>query len=196
MTGSARGDDGQTLGIYIVAVAALFFLAFAFFAVGQASVVRNGAQTAADSAALSAAREARDGIAADFLKALKAGDLNALGHLVNGEGIDGAGACDAAGVYAADNNAEVRSCPGPNGPLSYSVGIRTLGTVGNSVVNGTENMHGTAKATAVVDPLCTVGDKNRDAITFNCDAGKLTVDPTAGDFQLNLAEFFSVHLSD
>ena len=29
---------GQTLGLYIVAVAALFFLAFAFFAVGQASV--------------------------------------------------------------------------------------------------------------------------------------------------------------
>ncbi|MDX6353089.1 MAG: hypothetical protein QOF84_7879 [Streptomyces sp.] len=179
-----------------MAVAALFFLAFAFFAVGQAAVVRNGAQTAADSAALSAARQARDGIAADFLDALKAGDLNALGHLVNGEGIDDAGACAAAGVYAADNNAEVRSCPGPNGPLSYSVGIRTLGTVGNSVVNGTENMHGTAKATAVVDPLCTVGGRNGNAITFNCDAGKLTVDPTAGDFQLNLAEFFSVHLSE
>jgi Flp pilus assembly protein TadG len=177
-------------------VGALFFLAFAFFAVGQASVVRNGAQTAADSAALSAAREARDGIAADFLDALKAGDTDALGHLVKGEGIDGAGACAAAGVYAADNNAEVSSCPGPNGPLSYTIGIRTLGTVGNSVVNGTEDIHGTAKATAVVTPLCTVGARQGDVITFNCDAGKLTVDPTAGDFQLNLAEFFSVHLSE
>lgn len=44
-------------------VAGLLFLAFAYFAVGQAAVNRNGAQTAADAAALAAAQETRDGLA-------------------------------------------------------------------------------------------------------------------------------------
>lgn len=80
--GRLQSDKGQTLGLYIVAVAALFFLAFAFFAVGQASSVRNSAQTAADAAALAAARETRDGIRDEFLDALKAGDLDKLTDLL------------------------------------------------------------------------------------------------------------------
>jgi Flp pilus assembly protein TadG len=191
-----RRDDGQTLGIYIVAVGALFFLAFAFFAVGQASVTRNGAQTAADAAALAAARGARDGIETDFLNALKAGDIAKLKGLLNGTGIDGLGACAAAGTYAAGNDAEVTACPGTNVPLSYTVGIRTLGTVGKSVVNGTEGIHATSKATAVITPRCTDGRKGPNAIIFTCNSGELTVDPTASNFKLNLAEFFSVHLSE
>ena len=56
-------DDGQAFPIYITVVGGLLFLAFAYFAVGQAAVNRNGAQTAADAAALAAAQEARDQLA-------------------------------------------------------------------------------------------------------------------------------------
>jgi Flp pilus assembly protein TadG len=166
------------------------------FAVGQASVTRNGAQTAADAAALAAARAARDGIEKDFLDALNAGDAAKLKELLNGAGIDGLGACAAAGAYAAGNDAELTACPGAKGPLSYTVGIRTLGAVGKSVVNGTENMHATSKATAVIDPRCAFDHKQDNAIIFTCKGGELTVDPTDNAFKLNLAEFFSVHLSE
>ncbi|WP_265737797.1 pilus assembly protein TadG-related protein [Actinacidiphila oryziradicis] len=196
MSRYACRDEGQTLGIYIVAVAALFFLAFAFFAVGQASVLRNSSQTAADAAALAAARGGRDGIEGKFLDALKAGDLGTLKGLLNGTGIDGTGACAAAGTYAAGNGAEVTGCPGTNSPLSYTVGVRTLGTVGKSVVKGTEDIHATSKATAVIAPRCTDVHKGPNAIIFTCTAGELSVDPTASNFKLNLAEFFSVHLSE
>jgi hypothetical protein len=40
------GDAGQAFPIYIVVVGGLLFLAFAYFAVGQAAANRNGAQTA------------------------------------------------------------------------------------------------------------------------------------------------------
>ncbi|MEK8144688.1 pilus assembly protein TadG-related protein [Streptomyces sp. M10(2022)] len=52
-------------------VVGLLFLAFAFFAVGQASATRNGAQGAADAAALAAAQDARDGMRLPFLAALE-----------------------------------------------------------------------------------------------------------------------------
>jgi hypothetical protein len=46
--------------------------------------LRNSAQTAADAAALAAARGGRDGIEGKFLDALKAGDLGTLKGLLNG----------------------------------------------------------------------------------------------------------------
>ncbi len=179
-----------------MAVGALFFLAFAFFAVGQASVTRNKAQTAADAAALGAARATRDGIEGDFLNSLKAGDIGALKNLLNGEGMDGAGACDAAATYANDNQADRTSCARVDGPPGYTVGVRTQGTVGNSVVNGTETMHAKAKATAVVQSRCTADGASGNTVTFICAGQKVIVDPTTNDFKLNLAEFFSVHLSE
>lgn len=60
MTAKPRGDAGQAFPIYVVMVAGLLFLAFAFFAVGKASATRNEAQGAADAAALAAAQDARD----------------------------------------------------------------------------------------------------------------------------------------
>ncbi|MFI1097169.1 pilus assembly protein TadG-related protein [Streptomyces sp. NPDC020917] len=189
------GDRGQTIAVYIVAMAALFFLAFAYFAVGQASVTRNGAQTAADAAALAAAREYRDEVGADFLKALTAGDLTALGNLLTGLGPDDGAACSAAGSFAGDNDADVRSCQRVSGPPGYTVGVRTRGTVGSSVIHGTQDLHATASATAVVEPRCRAGDKDGHAVRFTCDGGDLTVDPTAAGFLLDLADFYSVHLS-
>jgi len=58
-----RGDAGQAFPIYITVVAGLLFLAFAYLAVGQAAANRNGAQTAADAAALAAAQDTRDQLA-------------------------------------------------------------------------------------------------------------------------------------
>ncbi|MFJ4983973.1 pilus assembly protein TadG-related protein [Streptomyces sp. NPDC088732] len=194
----ASGDGGQTLGLYIVAVGALFFLAFAFFAVGQAASVRNTAQTAADAAALAAARQTRDGVRDEFLDALKAGDLDTLTELLAGDGMDGAGAgaCGAASTFAAENRAAVDTCDLVTGPNGARVSLHTEGTVGRSVVNGTESMHAHADATGVVEARCTVDGKDGDTVKFACDKGDLSVDPTTDDFDLNLAEFYSVHLSE
>jgi len=177
-------------------VGAVFFLALAYFAVGQASVVRNGAQTAADAAALGAARVTRDGIEDEFLDALEAGDVDRLNDLLNGEDMDGVGGCTAAADYANDNEADRTSCDWVGGPPGFTVGVRTQRTVGKSVVPGTETRHAEAKATAVVEPRCTADDATGSEVTFTCDGDDVTVDATVGGFQLNLAEFFSVHLSE
>ncbi|MEU0186950.1 pilus assembly protein TadG-related protein [Streptomyces sp. NPDC006207] len=195
MSRRGRGDSGQTLGIYIVAVAALFFLAFAYFAVGQASSIRNTAQTAADASALAAAREVRDSVRERFLEALESGDLDQLRELLTLNGMTTGNACGAATDYAGQNDAVVDECD-VSGPGGASVAIHTSGTVGKSVVSGTDSMHARATATAVVESRCGVDDKDGDEITFICDGDRLTVDPTSDDFQLNLAEFYSVHLSE
>lgn len=180
-------------------MAALFFLAFAYFAVGQAAVVRNSAQTAADSAALAAARADRDAASADFLAALTSGDLVQLGKLLANLGAHDAEACAAASSYAGQNDAAVDApdgCGRASGvPLGYTVSVTTLGTVGTSVVDGTETKHAKATATAVVEPRCGLGDKDGNAIGFICNGDHVTVDPTAGGFVLDLSTFYTVHLS-
>lgn len=176
-------------------MSALFFLAFAYFAVGQAAVTRNSAQTAADAAALAAARQSRDEVRADFLHALVGGDLTALGHLLADGGADDASACAAAATYADDNHADVRSCDRVDGPPGYTVDVVTQGTVGSSVIDGTEDKHAEASATAVVEPRCALGDKSGHTIGFTCDGDTVTIDPTADGFTLDLSAFYSVHLS-
>ncbi len=178
-----------------MAVAALFFLAFAYFAVGQAASVRNIAQTAADASALAAAREVRDSVREPFLDALEAGDLDQLQDLLALNGMTPGNACSAAATYAGQNRAVVDECD-IGGPGGVAVALHTSGTVGKSVVPGTESMNARATATAVVESRCVVDDKDGDEITFICDGDEVTVDPTADDFDLNLAEFYSVHLSE
>src|SRR5690606_38995430 len=63
-------DAGQAFPIYITVVGGLLFLAFAYFAVGQAAANRNDAQTAADAAALAAAQDKRDQLAGAWVKNL------------------------------------------------------------------------------------------------------------------------------
>ncbi|MEU6340323.1 pilus assembly protein TadG-related protein [Streptomyces sp. NPDC046977] len=189
------GDGGQTLGIYIVAVAALFFLAFAYFAVGQAASIRNTAQTAADASALAAAREVRDSVREPFLDALEDGDLDGLRDLLDLRGMTPGNACGEAANYAGQNGAIVDECV-VGGPGGATIALHTADTVGKSVVPGTESMPAHATATAVVDSRCSVDDADGDAVTFICDGDRLTVDPTAGDFHLNLADFYFVHLSE
>lgn len=189
-----RGEEGQTVGIYIVAVAALFFLAFVFFAVGQASVTRNAAQTAADASALAAARDIRDQARDGFLKALESGDVEELKHYLDGEKFSG-GSCSVAGGYADDNKAALDSCLRVMSPPGYTIGVHTKGVVGHSVVDGTDNMHAKATATAVVESRCDDASKDGVTIRFSCSSGELSVDPTVDGFELDLSNFFSVHLS-
>ncbi|MFC4032713.1 pilus assembly protein TadG-related protein [Streptomyces polygonati] len=197
MRRTPRGEAGQTFGIYIVAMAALFFLAFAYFAVGQAAVIRNRTQTAADAAALAAARELRDGAHDAFLADLLSGDTAALGQLLTNLPLE-ENACAAAQEYAGDNGADVTpgGCTPVNDPPGFHVEVRSRGTVGPSVVKGTENIHASAHATAVVVPRCTLAPAIKPVVDFTCDNGPLEIDPTQTGFVLDLSDFFTVHLSD
>ncbi|MET7475183.1 pilus assembly protein TadG-related protein [Streptomyces sp. NPDC005648] len=186
-------DAGQAFPIYITVVAGLLFLAFAYFAVGQAAVNRNGAQTAADAAALAAAQKTRDELAGDWL-----GDVL---DPTKWQGIfDGDGAlnhCDRAGQLAAQNDARLEACDQPE-PLRYDVEVTTNKTVGQSIVPGTEDKRSVASATAVIESLCTFelpgeGDalpqlKCKDK-TWDLNPDDLTDLPKPQDL-------FDVHLAD
>jgi Flp pilus assembly protein TadG len=193
----AAGDRGQTVGIYIVAMAALFFLAFAYFAVGQASVARNGAQTAADAAALAAARADRDAVQDEFLAALMSGDAAGLTALLGDLGSHAGPACSAASAYAEANRAEVTAggCVAAAAGKGYTVTVKSRRSVGTSVVPDTEKMYAKATATAVVDSRCTFGSASGHDLKFSCKQGEVTLDPTSGDFRLDLSTFYTVHLS-
>jgi hypothetical protein len=145
-------DAGQAFPIYIVVVAGLLFLAFAYLAVGQAAANRNGAQTAADAAALAAAQDRRDQLAdqwvADVLDPTKWQDI------FDGDVPDLAPSCGRADQLAAQNDATVLSCV-PQGLLGFTVQVRTNRTVGKSVIPGTEDKRSTTDATAVIQSLCT-----------------------------------------
>ncbi|MFZ3472568.1 pilus assembly protein TadG-related protein [Streptomyces sp. 4.24] len=145
-------DRGQAFPIYVVAVAGLLFIAFAFFATGMAGDTRSEAQSAADAAALAAAREARDNVFADLdLVDLKPSDW---GKILNGELFDVKGACGEAERFAVRNDATAEckaALP------KFTVSVTTTRTVGGSVIPGTEEMQGTAVATAVIKPLCSLG---------------------------------------
>lgn len=131
-------------------VAGLLFLAFAYFAVGQAAVSRNGAQTAADAAALAAAQETRDELT--DLWVLDVLDPARWQEIFDGVG--GTDACWRADQLAAMNDAGNVACA-PDGPLAYDVTVQTNRPVGASVVPGTADRRAHASATAVIEPLCT-----------------------------------------
>lgn len=185
------------MGIYIVAMSALFFLAFAYFAVGQASVARNQAQTAADAAALAAARADRDALRDTLLGALQSGDLTAITGLFHALDWHDSAACSAAADYAADNGADIPpgGCVHASDGLGYTVTVRSRKPVGKSVVGSTRTTFAKATATAVVEPRCVVGPKDGKILGFVCDNQDVTVDPMSEDFRLDLSTFYTVHLS-
>ncbi|MER6520346.1 pilus assembly protein TadG-related protein [Streptomyces sp. NPDC001553] len=153
MTSGRRLDDrGQAFPVYVVAVVGLLFAALAFFVVGMAGATRSDAQGAADAAALAAAQEARDKVFVDRdLLVLKPADWEAL---LRGDRLDGSSACAKAVEFAA-LNAATAECEAAL--PEFTVAVTTDGTVGNSVIPGTEAMHGEATAKAVIEPRCTLG---------------------------------------
>lgn len=197
-----RGRDcGQAFPIYVVTVAVLLFAALAFFVIGQAGTMRSDAQGAADAAALAAAREARDNLVSGVVLAdLQPGDWE---EILKGKLFYTAGACAKAKSFAERNGAKATCDPSP---LSFSVAVETRGTVGKSVIPGTEAMHGTANATAVIEPRCHLaqplpgdgGAAQPGPIEIECKGGKgITFDPSKPDPWHTLGRsLFDVRLTD
>ncbi|MFF5155012.1 pilus assembly protein TadG-related protein [Streptomyces sp. NPDC000348] len=194
------GDAGQAFPIYLTVVGGLLFLAFAYFAVGQAAVNRNGAQTAADAAALAAAQDTRDALADRWVQDLP--DPAKWQAIFDGD-VDGIGlTCGRAYELAARNDARVDGC-GLAGLLGYKVDVQTNKTVGDSIVPGTENRRSHATATAVIEPRCTFRPPPEDAgedvlPLLTCEGGEeWELDPK-GPIELlpKPEDLFDVHLAD
>ncbi|MEU9447714.1 pilus assembly protein TadG-related protein [Streptomyces sp. NPDC048277] len=185
-------DAGQAFPIYITVVAALLFLALAYLAVGQAAVNRNGAQTAADAAALAAAMKTRDQLAdqwvQDVLDPTKWQDIF--------DGVTGTNSCWRADQLAAQNDASAQ-CSEP-APLRYVVDAKTNKPVGDSVVPGTENIRSTAHATAVIEPLCTFTLSGGGGVLpeLTCRDRNWDLDPTDLTDLPGPEDLFDVHLAD
>ncbi|GGY90822.1 hypothetical protein GCM10010365_06530 [Streptomyces poonensis] len=170
----------------------------------QAASARNGAQSAADAAALAAAQEARDELLLDLGDAIGAGDdwFDWL-DLPPGVDLPADGATAAAQELAAQNDATVQGGAQStvvDGYPAFRVDIRTNYTVGDSIIPGTEDMQAKAHATAVIQPRCAF-DTDADPgspLVLNCDGEPVNIDPT--DFDPDdlpdASVMFSVHLAE
>ncbi|GGY01624.1 pilus assembly protein TadG-related protein [Streptomyces djakartensis] len=195
------GDAGQAFPIYITVVGGLLFLAFAYFAVGQAAANRNGAQTAADAAALAAAQDRRDQLAGAWVKdVLEPAKWDQIFD-GNAEGLDPS--CWRAHELAAQNDAQlVESGCTPDDPLSFTVEVETNKSVGDSIVPGTESQRSNATATAVIEPRCDfdppVGDADPEVLpTLLCeDEERWELKPDDLDVLPEPEDLFDVHLAD
>ncbi|MCK1795738.1 pilus assembly protein TadG-related protein [Streptomyces sp. XM4193] len=179
-------------------VAALLFLAFAYFAVGQAVVNRGDAQGAADAAALAAANEAREQIADDLIDDIE--DLEEWEELLQGLLFPNGPSCAKAESFASKNNAQSESCARTGLPRKgFSVTVRTTGSVGSSVIPGTDSVRSTAKATAVLEPRCELAvepDGDGDLIELDCDGDVIEIDPEDPDPIPDPGLIFDVRLVD
>ncbi|MDN3269908.1 pilus assembly protein TadG-related protein [Streptomyces sp. MA15] len=203
MRRSPTSDAGQAFPIYITVVGGLLFLAFAYLAVGQAAANRNGAQTAADAAALAAAQERRDQLSGAWADNLL--DPEKWQDIFDGMAEGLTPSCWRAEQLAASNDATLLSCDA-DGLLRYTVEVQTNKTVGNSIVPGTETKKSLATATAVIEPRCgfdaPAGEENADAEeelpTLNCKGGvdwELAPE-TPEDLLPKPEDLFDVHLAD
>jgi hypothetical protein len=196
------GDAGQAFPIYITVVAGLLFLAFAYLAVGQAAATRNGAQTAADAAALAAAQDKRDQLTGRWLDNLLNPDL--WEDILDGE-VDGLEpSCWRAQQLAEENDAHVvgDDCEPEWDPLGYTVRVETNEPVGDSIVPGTEEMYATATARAVIKPRCSFqlpdedNGNNEDLPQLNCRDKNWDLDPDDLSDLPGPEDLFDVHLAD
>ncbi|MFF7519382.1 pilus assembly protein TadG-related protein [Streptomyces pseudovenezuelae] len=199
MTGDRRHSDaGQAFPIYITVVAGLLFLAFAFLAVGQAAANRNGAQTAADAAALAAALDTRDKLTDKWVENVL--DPTKWQAIFDGVGVEFDG-CARADELAAQNDATLLTCQSRTGlPSGYTVEVRTNKTVGDSIVPGVEGKQSTERATAVIEAVCDFKLSGEDAdalpkltckdgVEWNLDPDDLTDLPGPEDlFDVHLAQ--------
>ncbi|WP_031068508.1 pilus assembly protein TadG-related protein [Streptomyces sp. NRRL S-118] len=215
MTGTSRRESGQATPLYITAVVGLLFLALVFFAFGQADVTRNGAQSAADAAALAAARESRDQFEDEFLaNILTPGYLD---DIFGGDFIGRVYGCNAASHYATRNEAELLGCdPTADGRWAFTVKVRSKESMGTSIIEGTDEKHAETTATAVVEPLCTfeaaeqddnpddggdgdAGEGNAGPVSpgeLVCDGGRWDIDPGNLDLLPDMSDLFTVRLAE
>lgn len=191
------GDAGQAFPIYITVVAGLLFLAFAYLAVGQAAANRNGAQTAADAAALAAAQDLRDQLAGKWVEAVL--DPTKWQDIFDGHVPGVTLSCGRADQLAAQNAAHVAGCA-PD-VLSYTIEVESDESVGDSIVPGTEGMYAKASAKAVIEPLCTFelpgADAGDDVLPqLTCEDRNWDLDPEDLAVLPEPEDLFDVHLAD
>ncbi|GGS86469.1 MULTISPECIES: pilus assembly protein TadG-related protein [Streptomyces] len=194
----AHGDAGQAFPIYLTVVGGLLFLALAYLAVGQAAANRNGAQTAADAAALAAAQDSRDQLADLWTENVL--DPDTWRAIFDGTTAGLAPSCRRAEELAARNDADVLACR-PDGPLGFTVEVETEDTVGESIVPGTESMRSQASATAVIEPRCTFelpgADAGDDELPpLDCEGEDWELDPEDLEVLPDPRDLFDVHLAD
>ncbi|MFI9821670.1 pilus assembly protein TadG-related protein [Streptomyces sp. NPDC052013] len=193
-----HGDAGQAFPIYITVVGGLLFLAFAYFAVGQAAANRNDAQTAADAAALAAAQDRRDQLAGAWEQNIL--DPTKWQDIFDGEGLNLDPSCWRADQLAAQNDATVTCAPA--GPLAYTVEATTEEPVGDSIVPGTENKYSKESATAVIEPRCEFDLQGWEAggdtlPLLTCKGEPWKLDPKGPkDLLPKPEDLFDVHLAD
>ncbi|MEV5866495.1 pilus assembly protein TadG-related protein [Streptomyces tendae] len=195
---SGQGDQGQAFPIYVTVVAALLFLALAYLAVGQAGTNRNGAQTAADAAALAAAQEARDQLAGEWVDNIA--DPSSWERIFDGLGAGPGESCWRAAQLASRNDAQVDVCE-PDGPLGFRIEVTADDPVGESIVPGTENKHAHASATAVIEANCEFelpdGEERDDVLpTITCNDQDWELDPEDLSELPKPQDLFDVHLAD
>jgi hypothetical protein len=193
------GDAGQAFPIYITVVGGLLFLAFAYFAVGQATVNRGGAQTAADAAALAAAQDARDQLAGKWVEAVL--DPDKWQDIFDGDVSLAGDPCLRASQLADRNDADVQGCSGTGVPLGYDVVVQTRKPMGESIVPGTAQKKSRATATAVIEPLCEFKPLAEDAggdvlPRLTCDGKSWDLKPDDLDVLPEPEDLFDVHLAD
>src|SRR5690606_14068638 len=199
MTRPKYGDSGQAFPIYITVGGGLLFLAFAYFAVGQAAVNRNGAQTAADAAALAAAQDRRDALVDEWM--INLADPGTWLGIFDGDVGELELSCSRAEQLAVQNDATLLGCT-PDGLLGYTVEVETNQTVGESIVPGTENYRSRESATAVIDSRCTFdplpeGAEDDALPSLKCEGTTWTLDPKDPRELLPQPEdLFDVHLAD
>ncbi|GAA2529174.1 pilus assembly protein TadG-related protein [Streptomyces levis] len=192
------GDAGQAFPIYITVVGGLLFLAFAYFAVGQAAANRNGAQTAADAAALAAAQDRRDQLAGAWVRDVL--DPTKWQAIFEGTAEGLTPSCWRAYDLAAQNDAGVKGCD-PQGPLAFTAEVETNKSVGESIVPGTEDRQSDASATAVIEARCDFEPLAEDAgpdllPKLLCEDRDWEFDPDDLDVLPKPEDLFDVHLAD
>lgn len=182
-------------------VAGLLFLAFAYLAVGQAAVTRNGAQTAADAAALAVAQDRRDQLVDRWLDNLPNPDLWQDIFHGNVEGLEPS--CWRAQQFADENDAHVvGGCDPEWDPQGYEVKVKTNDPVGDSIIPGTEETYATAEAKAVIEPRCSfqLPDEDNgnpeDLPQLSCKGQTWDLDPDDLSDLPGPEELFDVHLAD
>jgi hypothetical protein len=193
------GDAGQAFPIYITVVGGLLFLALAYFAVGQATVNRGGAQTAADAAALAAAQDARNQLAGEWIKAVL--DPDKWQDIFYGKVQLVGDPCARAYQLAGQNDADVQGCTGSGFPLGYEVVVQTRKPMGESIVPATAQKRSMANATAVIEPLCDLKPLPEDAgddvlPRLICDGRVWDLKPDNLTELPEPEDLFDVHLAD
>ncbi|MBW1602791.1 hypothetical protein JJV70_11860 [Streptomyces sp. JJ66] len=193
-------DRGQAAPIYITVVAGALFLALAYFAFGQAALARNGTQSAADAAALAAAHDARNQLGEGILDSLD--DLAQWEELLAGRTFLAERACAQAESFAKKNQSAAQACEVKGGTApEFSVEVRSVAPVGDSVVPGTEGVHARASAAAVLEPLCRAVEADleespKDPVLLLCDGDKLIVNPEEPETVPDFDALFRVRLTE